>query len=393
VTVERRTRWWARSKGADRTDARPAAADDPLAPPVLPDPPPPAGPAPVPPLRPAARELAEKITELLADAARRGLPAAPLRDCVVAALGRDPFTGPAESPVTTLIEGLARLDGPALRPVEDGVAAFAARSRAAASPIAVVSDPGAGTTWLWWGAQEQAAAREGGPEAVALAGIRTDGSLTVLVRTVADPKPDLRKVLTSRAVGQALDRLGRAPDEPALRAAAVSALSRTPVPDGADWAVALSGPQPRTGGPALPDLGGTVAVVSSVAARIGSRTVRRSALLHTVSPTPAAAMLLADNPELVTALVDVVSGPGDGGAGEALQAGLVGARPPDMAASAAAREAGTVFRAPEAGTTVRITGAPGPDLRRRAAGKNRYLLAARTAAPTTPTGGDRRPTA
>jgi hypothetical protein len=387
------TRWWvARPKGAHGagTGTRPAGADDPLAAPTLPDPPPPDDPGPVPFPRPAARELAERVAGQLAGATRRGLPTAPLRDCVAGALGTaDPFAGPAESLVAALTVALSRLDGPAVRRVEDGVDAFAAGSAAAAGPIAVVSDPVAGTTWMWWGAGEQAAGRDGIPDTVSLAGIRVDEPLTVLVRVIADPKPDLRKVLTSRAVGQALDRLRRAPDEPALRAAAVNALSGTPVTDSADWAVALAGPHPRRDGPALPELGGTVAVVASVAARIGSRTVRRSALLHTVSPTAAAAMLLADNPELVNALVDVVIAPGDGGAGEALQAGLVGARPPDLAASAAARQAGTVFRAPEVGTTVRITGAPGPDLRRRAAGKNRYLLAART----TPPGDDRRPPA
>jgi hypothetical protein len=385
------TRWWAgRPRSAPRADAGSPPGADPLAPRALPDPPPPADPGAPPSPRPAARELAERVAGLLADATRRGLPTAPLRECVAGAFGTaDPFTGPADSLVAALTAGLAGLDGPALRPVEDGVGAFAARLAAAAAPIAVVSDPVAGTTWLWWGAQEQAAGRDGRPDTVALAGVRTDGSLTVLVHVIADPKPDLRKVLTSRAVGQSLDRLRRAPDEPALRAAAVNALSGTPVADGADWAVALAGRHPRTGGPALPELGGTVAVVASVAARIGRRTVRRSSLLHTVSPTPAAAMLLADNPELVNALVDVVIAPGDGGAGEALQAGLVEARPPDLDASADARRAGTVFRAPEVGTTVRITGAPGPDLRRRAAGKNRYLLAART----TPPGEDRRPSA
>jgi hypothetical protein len=370
------TRWWAaRPKGAP-------GAGDPLARPELPDPPAPAGPEPVPPLRPAARELAERVAGLLSDAPRRGLPTAPLRECVAGALGSaEPFTGPTDALVPALTQGFARLDGPALLAVEDGVGAVAARLAAATGPIAVVSDPDAGSTWLWWDAREQAAGRESGaPDAIALAAVRTDGAapgrLSVLVRVIADPKPDLRKVLTSRSVGQALDRLRRAPDEPALRAAAVTALSRTPVADGTDWAVALAGPHPRPDDPAVPALGGTVAVVSSVAARIGSRTVRRSALLHTVSPTAAAAMLLADNPELVNALVDVVAAPGDGGAAEALQAALVGARPPDLDASAAARQAGTVFRAPEVGTTVRITGAPGPDLRRRAAGKNRYLRGA-----------------
>jgi hypothetical protein len=313
--------------------------------------------------------------DLLAEAGRCGLSTAALHRCLAAELAGDPLAAPDGSRVTALIEALVRLDGPAGSRVRAGVEAFAARLRAAAAgPIAVVSDPDAGCTRMWWGAGAPAAGADPGAGEVVLAVLRADegepGRLSVLVRPVADPEPDFRKALTARAVGQALDRVRREPGDPALLAAAVTALSRTPVTGGAEWVLAGTAPLPTD----LPALGGTVAVVGSAVARIGGRTVRRSSVLHTVSPSAAAAMLLADGPQLVDALVDLVVAPvqqgGDPAAGAAFLAGLAAARPPDLAASAAARRAGTVHRAPEVGTTVRITADPGAGPARRAAAKS-----------------------
>jgi hypothetical protein len=366
------TRWWSRAKtgGGDPVPRQ----GPPLRPP----------PALAPPPRPGVGALAARVVGLLGEAARLGVPTGPLR----AALVRAGALGPADGPprADELAGWLGGLDPGALARVRAAAVVFAERLDAAANgPIAVVSDPVAATTWMWWDAREQAAGEDAGSGRVVLVEVRGEdgaedgagaaGALTVLVHPVEDPRPDFRKALTSRAVGQALDRARRGPPDPTLRAAALTALSRAPVAAGAGWTTAFAEPRPREARSDLPSLSGTVAVVGSTGVEVGARTVRRSAVLHTVSPTVAAAMLLVENPDLVNALVDVAVAAGDGTAGAAFAAALVAARAPDPATSEAARATGTVHRPPEAGTTVRIAGAPGGGSGvEHYAGKNRHLL-------------------
>jgi hypothetical protein len=351
------TRWWpARARRgtpfddlADPVAARPEG--------LLPAPPAQEPPVEVEVPDPAARELARRVVGLLDEASRRGVPTGPLREAVTA--------GASDAGEEELAERLGRLDAFHLARAQDGVAAFAERLAAAADgPIAVVSDPVAGSTWMWWDAREQAAGADTAIGRVSLVEVRGESAdadaerLTVLVRAVADPKPDFRKALTSRAVGQALDRVRRDPADAALRAAAVNALSRTPVAGGVDWTVAFTEARPRVLSDDVPALSGTVAVIGSVRIEVGGRSVLRNTVLHTVSPSAAAAMLLVENPGLVNGLVDLAAEPGDRTVGVAWQGALTTAGPPDLAGSAVARQAGTVHRPPEVGTTLRITAGP-----------------------------------
>jgi hypothetical protein len=341
------------------------------------------------------RRTAEQLTDLARDAIAAGAPWSDLqavfRDAVVPTEAAEKALTSVEGSVdhearavdkgalTALRDELARCELRDAGTIEASRARLqeaVADCRRKSTAVAVDTDSTRGLTRTFWtspGAAEIGAdaGDRGHVRLVAVTCAQVgDGNrqLNFVIHEVDDPKIEFDALMGDSRVADCLAACAEEPGDPERRAAAVAALSGQKRA-AEDWTEVCARPGAAREGRGSARLDGTVALVRSRSVQVGDHCSQENRIVHTVSPTLAAHVLL-DNPAVVDGLIDVASRPNDANAAQRFERAVETALCTDLAESTAPRTGyATVYRPSAAGRTLQVEEAIGVSVGKRASSK------------------------